>query len=63
MHPEIAEMAGERIHAAITATLAGKNAVRVVLDLYNPGGSTRYVNFRTAKQSLWATHAQSGTGD
>lgn len=52
-------MACERIHAAITATLAApdgdRRAVRVVLDPYNPGGSTRHVNFSTAKQSLWAT--------
>jgi type III restriction enzyme len=55
MHPEITEMACERIHAAITATLAGTKAVRVVLDPYNPSGSTRHVNFTTSKQSLWAT--------
>ncbi|ODU08840.1 MAG: restriction endonuclease [Rubrivivax sp. SCN 71-131] len=55
MHQEITDMACERIHAAISATLAGSNAVRVVLDPYNPTGSTRHVNFTTAKQSLWAT--------
>ena len=55
MHQEITDMACERIHAAISATLAGSNAVRVVLDPYNPTGSTRHVNFNTAKQSLWAT--------
>jgi type III restriction enzyme len=55
MHQEITDMACERIHAGISATLAGKNAVRVVLDPFNPTGSTRHVNFSTAKQSLWAT--------
>ncbi len=55
MHQEITDMACERIHAAISASLAGTNAVRVVLDPFNPTGSTRYVNFTTAKQSLWAT--------
>lgn len=55
MHQEITDMACERIHAAISATLAGSNAVRAVLDPYNPAGSTRHVNFTTAKQSLWAT--------
>jgi len=55
MHQEIADMACERIHAAISATLAGANAVRVVLDPFNPTGSTRHVNFTTAKQTLWAT--------
>ncbi|MCC7150968.1 MAG: restriction endonuclease, partial [Rubrivivax sp.] len=56
MHQEITDMACERIHAAISATLAGSNAVRVVLDPYNPTGSTRHVNFTTAKQSLWQTN-------
>lgn len=55
MHQEITDMACERIHAAISATLAGTNAVRVVLDPFNPTGSTRHVNYTTAKQSLWAT--------
>ena len=55
MHQEITDMACERIHAAISASLAGTNAVRVVLDPFNPTGSTRHVNFTTAKQSLWAT--------
>ena len=55
MHQEITDMACERIHAAISATLAGTNAVRVVLDPFNPTGTTRHVNFTTAKQSLWAT--------
>lgn len=55
MHQEITDMACERIHAAISATLAGTNAVRVVLDPFNPTGSTRQVNFTTAKQTLWAT--------
>ena len=55
MHQEITDMACERIHSAISATLAGTNAVRVVLDPFNPTGSTRQVNFTTAKQTLWAT--------
>jgi type III restriction enzyme len=55
MHQENTDMACERIHAAISATLAGTNAVRVVLDPFNAEGSTRHVNFSTAKQSLWAT--------
>ena len=55
MHGEITDIACERIHAAISATLAGGNAVRVVLDPFNPTGSTRHVNFSTVKQSLWAT--------
>ena len=55
MHQEITDTACERIHAAISATLAGTKAVRVVLDPFNPTGSTRHVNFSTAKQSLRAT--------
>ena len=59
MHQEITDMACERIHAAITshigATRAGASAVRVVLDPYNATGSTRRVDFTTARQCLWAT--------
>ena len=55
MQQEVTDMACERIHAAISATLAGTKAVRVVLDPFNPSGSTRHFNFSTAKQTLWAT--------
>ena len=51
----IADMAAERIKAAITETLAGERAVRAVLDPYNPKGSTGFVNFTTSKELRWET--------
>ena len=36
----IADMAAERIKAAITETSAAKKPVKAVLDAYNPTGST-----------------------
>jgi type III restriction enzyme len=40
LYQEIADMACERIKAAITATLAGDRPVKAILDAYNPTGST-----------------------
>ncbi len=55
LYQEIADMACERIKAAITMTLAGDNPVKAILDPYNPTGSTRYVNFTTSKETRWQT--------
>jgi len=55
LYQEIADMACERIKAAITLTLAGDNPVKAILDAYNPTGSTRYVNFTTSKETRWQT--------
>lgn len=55
LYREIADMACERIKAAITLTLAGDNPVKAFLDPYNPTGSTHYVNFTTSKETRWRT--------
>ena len=55
LYREIADMACERIKAAITLTLAGDSPVKAILDPYNPTGSTRYVNFTTSKELRWQT--------
>jgi type III restriction enzyme len=55
VYQEIADMACERIKAAITETLVGDNPVKAILDAYNPTGSTRYVNFTTSKETRWKT--------
>lgn len=55
LYQEIADMACERIKAAITLTLAGENPVKAILDPYNPTGSTRFVNFTTSKSTRWQT--------
>ncbi len=40
LYKEIADMATERIKAAITLSLVGENPVKAILDAYNPTGST-----------------------
>ena len=54
-YKELADMAAERIKAAITETLAGEHPVKVMLDPYNPTGSTAFVNFTTSKTTRWET--------
>ena len=49
IYNEIADMAAERIKAAITETWPGDRPVKAILDSYNPTGSTRFVNFTTSK--------------
>ena len=48
MYQELADMACNRITAAITSR-TGERSVRALLDPYNSVGSTRYVNFTTSK--------------
>jgi type III restriction enzyme len=55
LYQEIADMACERIKAAISESLAGKRPVKAILDPYNPESSTRHVNFTTSKQNRWDT--------
>ena len=55
LYPEIADMACNRIAAAITASMAGERPVKAVLNPYNPTGSTRFVNFTTSKTLRWKT--------
>ncbi len=55
LYPEIAEMACQRIRAAINAAPANTGAIKAILDPYNPMGSTRFVNFTTSKDTRWQT--------
>ena len=55
LYKEIADMAAERIKAAITQTLAGERPVKAILDAYNPTGSSSFVNFTTSKETRWQT--------
>ena len=57
LYPEIADMAAERIKAAITESLKGENQIKAILDAYNPTGTTAYVNFTTSKALRWQTRA------
>jgi len=54
----IADMACEKITAAITRAHIGENAVKAVLDPYNPFGSTINVNFNTSKKDRWETDSR-----
>ncbi|REJ85157.1 MAG: restriction endonuclease [Acidobacteria bacterium] len=63
LRQELAEMACERIHAAITEAHRGERRMTAVLDPYNPEVSTRVVNFTTSKDTLWKTSPQSSHVD
>lgn len=55
LYRTIADMATERIKAAIIETLQGESPVKATLDVYNPSGSTNLVDFTTSKSILWKT--------
>lgn len=55
IYQEIADMACERIKAAITAGTEGDKLIKAVLDPYTPTGSSAYVNFSTSKPLRWQT--------
>ncbi|PCJ43325.1 MAG: restriction endonuclease [SAR86 cluster bacterium] len=58
MYQELADMACERITAAITRSLVGERPIKVMLDPYNSIGSTAHVNFNTSKTERWETDAR-----
>ena len=51
----IADIAGERIVAAITRAHQGESRIKALIDPYNPVGSTRHVSFNTSKRTRWET--------
>jgi type III restriction enzyme len=58
MYPQLADMACEKINAAITRHHIGECPVKAMLDPYNPSGSTRHVNFNTSKRDRYLTAPQ-----
>jgi len=54
IYQELADMACERITAGIVRDFIGKSPIKVLLDPYNPVGSTKYVNFPTSRDR-WET--------
>ncbi len=54
----LADMACERITAAITRAFVGERPITVVLDPYNPVGSSIHVNFFTTKTNRWETDSR-----
>jgi type III restriction enzyme len=59
MYQELADMACNRITAAITRQFLGERPIKVLLDPYNPTGSTRHVRFNTSKSDRWETSSNS----
>ena len=55
MIADLADMACERISAAITRAELSRQPVKALLDPYNPTGTTRHVNFTTSRTLRYAT--------
>ena len=55
MYQELADMACNRITAAITRQFLGERPIKALLDPYNPTGSTRNVRFNTSRTDRWDT--------
>jgi type III restriction enzyme len=56
MYQELADMACNRITAAITREFLGERPIKALLDAYNPTGSTGDVRFNTSKAERWETN-------
>ncbi|MCY4212141.1 MAG: DEAD/DEAH box helicase family protein [Gammaproteobacteria bacterium] len=54
MIADLADMACERISAAITRAELGRQPVKALLDPFNPIGTTRHVNFTTSRTLRYA---------
>ena len=58
MYQALADIACERITAAITRAEQGERQIKAVLDPYNPTGSTIHVNFATSKTERYETDSR-----
>jgi type III restriction enzyme len=58
LYQELADMACNRITAAITNEFLGEKPIKALLDPYNPEGSTAHVRFNTSKLNRWETSAK-----
>jgi hypothetical protein len=56
MYQELADMACNRITAAITRKFVGVRPIKALLDPYNTTGSTKYVRFNTSRSERWDTN-------
>jgi type III restriction enzyme len=54
----LADIACDRITAAITRAEQNRRPIKAILDPYNPIGSTLHVNFNTSKTERWETDAR-----
>jgi type III restriction enzyme len=55
LYQDLADIACNRITAAITAAFAGERPIKAMLDAYNPVGSTAHVRFNTSRTHRWQT--------
>jgi type III restriction enzyme len=53
--PSLAQRAAEKIARACAPAKAGEEAIRPILNAYNPTGRTRHVGFDTARTTLFET--------
>ncbi len=58
VYQELADMACNKITAAITRQFLGRSPIKALLDPYNPTGSTRHVRFNTSRPDRWETSAK-----
>ena len=59
MYLELADMACEKITAAITNAESKKeHPIKAILDAYNPVGSTKNISFNTSKTDRWETDSR-----
>ena len=58
MYQELADMACNRVTAAISEKMSNVSPIKAVLDPYNPTGSTTYVKFNTSRTDRWLTDAR-----
>jgi type III restriction enzyme len=61
MYQALADMACNKITAAITRKFLGERPIKALLDAYNPTGSTMHVRFNTSKADRWETSSRSAT--
>jgi type III restriction enzyme len=59
IYPDLADMACNRIMAAITREFLGDRPIKALLDPYNSTGSTANVRFNTSRMLRWETSPKS----
>jgi type III restriction enzyme len=58
MYQTLADMACNKITAAITREFLGELPIKALLDAYNPTGSTAHVRFNTSRTDRWETSSR-----
>jgi type III restriction enzyme len=59
IYQDLADMACNKIMAAITRKLQGERPIKALLDAFNPTGSTSHVRFNTSRAERWQTNPKS----